>query len=294
MTTVAVGQKNDIVIVSTDSPNERVVLTGHEDYVSEICYSPDGETIASGDYRGAIRLWVLNKNTRIMRMEGHILPITSLCFSPDGTVLASSSHAINLWDIMTGNLLMSINVHTGSVSSAKFSPYGTQLVSVSRDKTIRLWNTTTGVQEGYFKYPESPTAAEFSNDGSVLVSLFTNRVVRVFDPKIEHGLKQLFSIPYTPRCMCLSPDDETLCIGTMHHGTVLVYNLITGELKHSFITGEILSISYSTDGRSLIRCGFGVKVVLQDADSFEVQHELTFQEACRTMGVKPMSITVLL
>ena len=78
-----------------------LALKGHAAWISSLAFSPDGRTLASGDYKGEIRLWEVAGGGERARLRGHRGPVWALAFSPDGTQLASgaSDGAVLLWDI---------------------------------------------------------------------------------------------------------------------------------------------------------------------------------------------------
>ncbi len=62
--------------------------------------------------------------------------------------------------------------HMEAVRSVAFSPDGQRIVSGSKDRTIRLWNVTTGerVASSFIGHKDSVESVAFSPDGQCIVS----------------------------------------------------------------------------------------------------------------------------
>ena len=78
-------------------------LTGHEDFVNSVAFSPDGKTLASGGSDGTIKLWDVSTGLIKHTFTGHTERVTSVAFSPNGTTLASGSadDTIRFWKLFT-------------------------------------------------------------------------------------------------------------------------------------------------------------------------------------------------
>ncbi len=115
-------------------------LTGHNNDVRSVSFSPDGTLLASGSLDGTIGLWNVKTGKRLHTLTGHRSGASSVSFSPDGSLLTSGSgNTIGLWDVKTGSLLRTLTGHKDDVYSVSFSPDGTLLASGSDDNTIGLW-----------------------------------------------------------------------------------------------------------------------------------------------------------
>ena len=75
-------------------------LTGHT-RIRSIAFSPDGNTLASGNTDGTIHLWDTVTGANQRTFTGHTWLIRSIAFSPDGITLASGSRdgTVLLWEL---------------------------------------------------------------------------------------------------------------------------------------------------------------------------------------------------
>ena len=134
--------------------------------VTHVSFSPDGRTLA---YRVSgekfTRLWDVTTQTQTGIIENP--SIEYWAFSPDGKILASAArHIITLWDVVTGQPIATLEGPLGRVSHITYSPDGNTLASVSRDRTVRLWDIATNENIETFN---GTSYAAFSPDGTMLV-----------------------------------------------------------------------------------------------------------------------------
>jgi WD40 repeat protein len=154
---------------------------GHRYGVRSVCFTPDGNILASCSDDGSIKLWHID-GTEPRTLEGHSGGVRSICFSPDGQTLASASddNTIKLWKL-DGTLINTANydehsnakqslANKNAICTVKFSPQGDTLASGSADGTVMLWNLDGSVKEFFNGHRSSVKSVSFNPEGDMLAS----------------------------------------------------------------------------------------------------------------------------
>lgn len=77
-----------------------------------LAFSPDGQTLAVGEWEGTIRLFSVGEYREIKRLAGLTGPVSCVTYSPDGKLLAAAGEkpTFAIWELATGKLLRQISV----------------------------------------------------------------------------------------------------------------------------------------------------------------------------------------
>ena len=173
-------------------------LRDHDQLTTDVAFSPDGETIATADAGGTLRLWDFTSRSPRAVISAHRGAIYRLAFHPRGTMLASASidGSVRVWETASGRPLATLK-HAGPIYGLAFNPDGTRLATACRDNTIRLWDTEyfqkVADLRGHQAYVH---AVVFSADGTRLVSGSGDHTVRIWDaPRSAQSLDSILGDP---------------------------------------------------------------------------------------------------
>ncbi|WP_406051001.1 hypothetical protein [Streptomyces virginiae] len=247
----------------------------HPNRVAAAVFSPDGHTLASAGYDGAVRLWNLTDPTHPKPLGEPLSdgaqPEVSVAFSRDGKVLASAGgdRVVRLWDLAQPTrprpLGEPLTGHTDAITSVAFSPDGNTLASTGNDRTIRLWNLADPARpvpmgDPLTGHTDDVNSVDFSPDGHALASASHDGTVRLWslaDPTHPAPLgKPLTGHDGPVWSVLFSPDGRTLVSAGVDKGLRMwsledrLRPVPWGDplLGHTDIVG---SVAFSPDGRVL-------------------------------------------
>ena len=153
-----------------DTGQLKATLSGHESFVWNACFSPDGTRIVTGSDDKSARVWNAITGELVGTLSGFERHVWGIDFSPDGARIATASYdgSVRVWDVATCHPLVAFTGHPKSiVRSAQFSPDGSLIVTAADDKSAQLFNSVTGQSTiAPLLHQDSLRSAQFSPDGS--------------------------------------------------------------------------------------------------------------------------------
>ncbi len=150
-------------------------LEGHEGFVMQTRFSPDGKTIATGSYDNTAKLW--NSDGKEILTLKHTQSVTDVSFSPDGQIIATASRdgTAKLWN-RQGKLLANLKGHKADVWSVSFSPNGQTIATASADNTVKLWSLDGRPLKTLNGHIRAVYKVTFSRDGKIATASDDNTI----------------------------------------------------------------------------------------------------------------------
>lgn len=208
----------------------------------------------TGNQAGIARVWDLYSGKPIsspMRHEIH--PVYKGSFSPDGqTILTLSDKTACLWSV-AGQLIGKPLRHSERINNGVFSFDSKKVATASADKTVRIWDATTGSPLGSpLPHPDQVYAVAFSPDNRCVLTGGFDRTARLWDcetgrpvlPDLRHH-GEVWSVAFTL-------DGKTLLTDSSDKNARL-WDRATGDLLSELFHPEHVLLSrLSSDGTSFV------------------------------------------
>jgi WD40 repeat protein len=211
-----------------------------------------GGTIATGYDDGTVKLWDMQTREPLSVFKTCDKEVLALSFSPDEQTLAAgcADGKIQLW--RSHKPPITLDGHSGPVRSLVFSSEG-RLASGSEDKTVRVWDGTTGRQLwASDAHKDGIMAVAFSSDAKKLASASKDKTVKLWDVSTAKELATFVGHKFEGSAVAFSPDGKTVATGGTDK-TIKLWDPNTGQERTTF-TGHgsrVAAVAFSPDGRTL-------------------------------------------
>ncbi len=157
-------------------------LVRFDHLIYTLAMSPDGQTLASSDNKGVVKLWNLQTGKLIRQLNAHYQVVTGLAFTPDGVTLVSSSRdkTIKIWNVSNGQAVKTLTGHQDWVNAIAINLHDKTLASAGKDG-IKLWDLTTEkLKNTLSAHKDWVSAIAFSPDGKILASGGFNQKINIW------------------------------------------------------------------------------------------------------------------
>jgi WD40 repeat protein len=229
-------RRNDETIEIWDIKNAKLhkKILGHSKYINCLCFSPNGQSIASGHSNSEnceIKIWNIQTHHWERSFYGHSAVVTAIHFSPNGEVLVSGSRddTVRIWEVNSGKLLKTLRGHFAEIRSVSFSPNGTLVASTSGDYlnydySVRIWEVATGkLLKTLESHEHDVMNARFSPDGGFIVSCSIDRTIKLWHVETGELLRTFEGHKDWVTNVCFSLDGK-LIASASRDGIMKIWN----------------------------------------------------------------------
>lgn len=252
-------------------------LSGHNDWVSCIAFSHDGERLVSGSNDEAIRLWDVQTKAEIgviWMPEGSVhMGIQCIAIAADDTQVVAASHAqITVWDVESctsaGEPLIG---HSAEVLCLAYSPNGDLIASGSADESVRLWDarTHTTIIGPLFGHHSPVHTIVFAPDGVIFASGSEDGTICLWDTKAGATLGAPLKGHSAPVVsIAFSPDGAQMVSGSFEDDCVCLWDVRKRDMIGKTLVLEsfgVQLVTFSRDGARFASVSDDAAVRLWDA-----------------------------
>jgi WD40 repeat protein len=205
--------------------------------------------------------------------------INDASFSPNGTeVVTAGGNAARIWSVATGKVLevLQSSGTTSAMSTAVFNPDGTEVVTTD-GSTAQIWNLATGQPLVTISEPDELNDAEFSPDGSQILTASADGTARIWSAST--GAQQV-EMPEPGAAVLnrasFSPDGKEV-VTASNDGTATVWDAATGApaLVLRGHRGAVFSAAFSPNGKEIITASEDGTAKIWDAQAVGTRRVLT-------------------
>ena len=228
----SVDGDGNVIIWSLDDKALQNILCKRSCGISCVDISPQGNQIAFVDYDNNIEIWDIRHIEKLCEIK--------------------SEWIIHHYDI--GVVPPPTGKHNGSILSIAFSKDGNHIITTSEDKTVKMWDVSTGQLIGNFiGHSDYVYSASFSPDNRQIISCSRDYTIRIWDVKTSQLQKKLTGHVRQVVTVVYTHDGKKIVSGSTDK-TIKIWNVSDGRLERT-LEGHahtVLSVAVSLDNRWIL------------------------------------------
>ncbi len=209
-TVASAGRDGAVRLWDVATGTKRAEFAGHKGSVLCVRFTPDDKTLASLGSDRTIRVWDVESKKQRHVLTGHHTHARGLSFAKDGVTLASvADQTVRLWDINKGVEIRPQISHAELVYALRFLDDSKTVLTVSRDRTVRWWDATSGK---LLRVHASPYVGDrgvaFDPAGDRIALGSSKGEVLLMATRSGEELKRFQAENKPPRSLAYSPDGK--------------------------------------------------------------------------------------
>lgn len=191
-------------------------MHGHDHNVSSVSFVPAGDFLLSASRDKTIKMWEVATGYCVKTFTGHREWVRMVRVNVDGSLMASCSndHSVRIWQTNSKECKAELREHENTVECIAWAPesaaaaineaagadnkkgahQGPFLASGSRDKTIRIWDVSSGLclftLAGHDNWVRGIV---FHPGGKYMISASDDKTLRIWDLRNKRCMKTLYA-----------------------------------------------------------------------------------------------------
>jgi RNA polymerase sigma factor (sigma-70 family) len=248
--------------------------------VRSLAFSPDGESLATGDFSGFVRVRDARSGAERAAVKGNRFGVTVVAYSKDGKSIASGGldRIVRIWDAKELKEQRTLIGHAEMINCVAYFRNGKTIVSGSKDKTAIIWNLETGKEKFALRgHLDTVETVAVSPDDQIVATASWDKTIKIWNA--ETGAVMTTLRGHQAAVLAVAISGSKLASAD-EKGNVLLWDLATQKVirnvaKHD---GPVWGVAFSHDGKYLASGSSDTTVKLWDLAAARVVQTLVTSE----------------
>lgn len=235
----------------------------HDDHVSRVLVSRDGESYVTTAWDGRIRVWTTKHRLRFELPAGPAA-VTSVAILPGEQRLVAGywNGTIVIWDMEKGTVFEEFIAHDGNLAGATAIGDGTLIVTSSHEGQLRSWTLATmGVSRFANLHTGEVYGSAYTPDNTQAISVGHDGQIKLWDrnDRLESASLDLQTGPIMS--VAVSPDKKLWALG-LSSGEIRIWNALDQQLE-GVLSGHkdaVSCLKFTPAGSQLLSGSWDMKV----------------------------------